>query len=122
MSLVRKAKKSYYSNLDQKKIVSLINRVLGMLACSRALRVYMLACLVCLRACMLPCFRASVFGVLACFRLACLACSRAWRAYLLAMIKCFTFLRVCVLGVLRIGVLTFLSNYLFCLHKLRLCN
>ena len=82
------------------------------LACSRAWRVYVLTCLRDWRACVLPCFSACV-----------LAWSRAfvfaWFVYVLTMMKCFTFLRVCVLS---IGVLTFLSNYLFCLHKSRLCN
>ena len=71
---------------------------------------------------------ASVLGVLTCYRawrvcvLGVLLCLCALRAYVLALMECFTFLRVCVLGVLSVGVLTFLSNYLFCLHQLRLCN
>ena len=111
--------------------LSLLNRVLGVLPCLRALRVYVLACsrtwcvcvltclaclgvsvLTCFRACMLPCFHASVLGVLGM-----LACLAYLHAYVLAMMKCFTFLCVSVLG-----ILTFLSNYLLCLHKSRLCN
>ena len=62
--------------------VSLLNRVLGVLACSRTWRAYVLAC------------------------------SSAW-------LTCFLW---CLLGVFTINLLTFLSNYLFCLHKSRLCN
>ena len=43
-----------------------LNRVLGVLACSRALRAY----------------------VLACSRVYVLACSRAWRACVLSMLEC----------------------------------
>ena len=55
-----------------KKIISLslLNRVLGVLACSRTLRVYV------------P------------------ACSRAWRAYVLGVLGVLTCLRAYVLGVL----------------------
>ena len=78
---------------------SLLNCVLGVLAC--------------LRACVLtylPCLRVYVLGLLAClayFRDWCacvLVCLRAWcacvRACVLVIMKCFIFLRVCVLGVL----------------------
>ena len=93
---------------------------------SRARCAYALACFACLhawRVCMLPCLRAPVLDVLGV--LPCLTCLVAWRAlsaYVLAMMKCFTFLHVFVLSVLSIGILTFLSNYLFRLHKSRLCN
>ena len=100
------------------------------LACLACLRACVLACLACLRACVLTCLRAwcgTVLPCLACLRPYLLACSRAWRArvfdvlahsrawcaYVLDIMKCFTFLRFFVLGVLSIGVLTFLSNYLF---------
>ena len=93
---------------------SLLNRVLGVLACSRALCVYMLACFACLRACVLTCLeclRAYVLERLRASVVMCLVCFRAWRAYVLLclmcfrvyvllMMKCFIFLRVCVLGVL----------------------
>ena len=112
------------------------------LTCLRAFRVYVLACSrasrACLlgvrtcyhawHACVLTCLRAWVLGVLTCLTclharvLGMLLCSCAWRACVLAMMKCFTFLRVCMHGVLSIGTLTFLSNYLLCLHKSRLCN
>ena len=95
------------------------------------LRAFVLTCLVCLHACVLTCLPAWRACVLTCFRdwrayvlpcwraraLGVLSCSRGLRAYVLAMMKCFAFLRVCVLGVLSIGVLTLLSNYLFCLYK-----
>ena len=69
---------------------SLLNRVLGVFACSRALRVYVLPCSHAWRACVLTCLsclRAYVLSVLAC--LACcvlgvFACSRAWRTFVLA--------------------------------------
>ena len=38
------------------------------------------------------------------------------------MLCVLTCLRAYVLGVFAIDVLTFLSNYLFCSHKSRLCN
>ena len=91
---------------------SLLNRVLGVLACSRALRIYVLAssrayvlsvltCLACLRAC--------VFGVL--------ACSRAWRAFVLA---CLTYVLVMMRDWhAKHWLLAFLSNYSFYLHKSR---
>ena len=50
---------------------SLLNRVLGVLVCSRALRVYVL-----------PCSRAWRAYVLTC--LACLCAWRAWRAFVFA--------------------------------------
>ena len=92
--------------------------MLGVLACSRALRAHvlgMLTCLtfLCLRAChayMLLCLSAWCACVLSClsdwhaYVLSVLACLRAWcvcvRASVLAMMKCFIFFRVCVLGVL----------------------
>ena len=91
---------------------SLLNRMLGVLACSRALRIYVLAssrayvlsvltCLACLRAC--------VFGVL--------ACSRAWRAFVLA---CLTYVLVMMRDWhAKHWLLAFLSNYSFYLHKSR---
>ena len=55
--------------------------------------------------------------------LACLAyfCARVLGVllYSCALLTCLLW---CVFGVLSIGILTFLSNYLFCLHKSRLCN
>ena len=42
--------------------------MLGLLACSRALRVYVLACSSAWRVCVLTCLRACVLGVLACLR------------------------------------------------------
>ena len=114
--------KSFYLGI---KHGSLLNRVLGVLACSRALRVYVLACsralrayvltrLACLRA-----YRAYVLSVLACLHTSVLGvlcvlgvfnCLRAWRAYVLTGLlclrarvvitrKCFIFLRVCALDV-----------------------
>ena len=62
---------------------SLLNRVLGVLACSSALRVYVVACSRVLRASALTCLRAYMLRVLACLRasvlgvLACFACLRA---------------------------------------------
>ena len=56
---------------------SLLNRVLGVLACSRALRVYVFACSRAWRACVLTClacFCAHVLNLRACYD-ACLACS-----------------------------------------------
>ena len=81
---------------------SLLNRVLGVLACSRAWRVCVLGMLDVL-AC-LAYFCARVLGVL---------------LYSCALLTCLLW---CVFGVLSIGILTFLSNYLFCLHKSKLCN
>ena len=51
-----------------------LNRVLGVLACSRALRVYVLPCSRAWRACVLTC----------------LACSRAWRAWRAFVLACLT--------------------------------
>ena len=113
--------------------------MLGVLACSRALRVmclraHVLGVFACLRACVLvvlcvfACLRAYVLGVLACLRatmlgmLACLTCLHAWRAYVLpclvclracvvVMMKCFIFLRVCVLDVL-VFLICFTFQYL----------
>ena len=65
--------------------------MLGVRACSRALRVYVLACSLALRAYVLTC--------LACLRtyvLTCLACLRAWPA---CVLTCFCALCACVLGV-----------------------
>ena len=93
--------------------------MLGVLACSRAFRVYVIACsrggvftwlhayvlpcLACLRAYVLSCLCASVLGALTCSRayrtyvLEVLACLRAC---VLVLMKCFIFLGLCVLGVL----------------------
>ena len=79
-----------------------------MLACSRALRVYVLACsrawrvcvLTCLRAwraCLLMCLRACMRTCLCALVLACLACLHAC---VLVVMKYFIFLRVFVLGVI----------------------
>ena len=79
------------------KISSLLNRVLGVLACSRAWRAYVLTCLECLLAHVLTwlaCLRACVLTCLACLRAYVLACSRAWRAYVLACSRAW---RACVL-------------------------
>ena len=77
------------------------------------LRAYVLACLACLRA-----WRVCVLGVLMC--LTCLhARMLGVLLYSRALLTCFLW---CVLGVLDIGVLTFLSDYSFCLHKSRLYN
>ena len=66
-------------------------------------------------------WRACVLGMLDV--LACLAyfCARVLGVllYSCALLTCLLW---CVFGVLSIGILTFLSNYLFCLHKSRLCN
>ena len=79
--------------------------MLGVLASSRAFRVYVLPCSLVWRVCMLTCLRAwcaYVLKVLACLRawrayvLTCLVC---FRACLLVVMKCFIFLRLCVLGV-----------------------
>ena len=71
---------------------SLLNRVLGVLTCSRALRVYVLTCLACLLA--------YVLAYLGCLRVYVLTCLRACVfTCVLVMIKYFIFLPVCVLGV-----------------------
>ena len=121
---------------------SLLNRVLDVLArscawrayvlaCSRAWRAYVLACSRAWRAYVLgvfTCLCARVLDALTCLRacvLTCLACLRACVPtclvclYARALLTCFLW---CVLGVFTINLLTFLSNYLFCLHKSRLCN
>ena len=70
---------------------SLLNHVLGVLACSRAWRAYMLTWLACLRARvlgMLTCLRAHVLGVL--------ACSRAWRAWCACVCKCVLVCLICL--------------------------
>ena len=99
--------------------MSLLNRVLGVLACSRALRVYVLACsralcafvltclhawrgyvLTCLRACVLTCLgRACVLTCLACFRAYVFGVLACVRACVVITMKCFIFLRNCTLGV-----------------------
>ena len=80
------------------------------------------------RACVLTCLaclHAGVLGMFPCLCAGVLTCSRASRVCVLAclypraLLTCFLW---CVLGVFTIDVLTFLSNYLFCLHKSRLCN
>ena len=58
---------------------SLLNRVLGVLACSRALGVYVLACSRAWRACVLTCLRAWRAFVLTCLTYV-LAMMRAWHA------------------------------------------
>ena len=74
-----------------------LNRVFGVLACSRALPACVLAGL---RACVLACLRAYVLIVLACLR-ACRACVLAyfcaWRACVLGVFKCLHAWRACVL-------------------------
>ena len=83
-------------------LMSLLNRMLGVLACLRHLNVYVPGVLACLK-----CLRVWCVCVLTC--LAYLACLRAY---------------VLVLGVLSIDVIIFLCNYFFCLHlqKSRICN
>ena len=107
--------------------------VLACFACLRAcvftclayLHVYVLACLACLRTYVLACLRACVLGVLAYLRACMLGMFACFRAcvpaclYLHALLTCFLW---CMLGLFSIDVLTFLSNYLFCLNKSRLCN
>ena len=78
--------------------------VLGCLAHLRAWRAYVLGVLACL-----TCLHASLLGVLLCLR--------ALRAYVLAMMKYFTFLPVCMLDVLSIGVLTFCLFTFFCINQ-----
>ena len=81
-----------------------LNHVLGVFACSRALRVYVLACSRALRTSVFRCFcawRACVLGVFTC-----LACLRDYVLGVLACVRaCYDdivmiFLRVCELGVL----------------------
>ena len=82
---------------------SLLNHAFGVLACSRALRVYVLPCLRAWRAWVLMCLRAYVLSVLACLRAwrACvLTCFCAWRACVLCVFTCLACLRAYVLGVL----------------------
>ena len=92
--------------------MGLLNHVLGVLTCSRALRVYVLACLGVWHACVLGMparLRAYVLGVLVCLHasvlsvLSCLACLCAQHACVLTGVvvtmKCFIFLGVCGLGV-----------------------
>ena len=95
---------------------SLLNRVFGVLACSRALRLYVLACSRALRDSALTCLRAWRAWVLMCLRayvLSMLACLRAWcacmRACVVVTMKCFIFLRICALGVWCV----FLSHFLY---------
>ena len=144
-SWVQKTKKSIYEiskmpfydmNFNFAHIyMSLLNCVLGVLACSRALRAHVLCVLSCLRACVLTCLaclRAYLLGVLACLPawracvLACLrayvlACLRTWcvcmRVCVVVTMKCFIFLRVCALGVWC----AFLS-YLLYISKLKFKN
>ena len=88
---------------------SLLNRVLAVLACSRALCASVLACSRAWRVCVFTCLRAWSAYVLACLCAWCTWC--AWcacmlgvlacvRARVLVMMKCFIFLHVWVLGVL----------------------
>ena len=112
----------------------LLNHVLGVLTCSRALRVYVLACLGVWHACVLGMparLRVYVLGVLVCLHASvlgvfvCLACLRAYmhgvlacvRACVVVTMKCFIFLGVCGLGV---GC-AFLS-YLLCISILKFKN
>ena len=110
--------------------MGLLNHVLGVLTCSRALRVYVLACLGVWHACVLGMparLRAYVLGVLVCLHasvlsvLSCLACLCAQHACVLTCVvvtmKCFIFLGVCGLGV---GC-AFLS-YLLCISILKFKN
>ena len=80
--------------------------MLGMFACLHASMFGMFACLACLHTYMLAYLCACVLGILLCL-------------YVCALLTCFLW---CVLDMLTIDALTFLSNYLFCLHKSRLCN
>ena len=72
--------------------------MLGVLACSRAFRVYVIACS---RGGVFTWLRAYVLGVFACLRAFVFMCFRAWRAYVLA---CLSYLRAwgaCVLACVR---------------------
>ena len=65
-------------------VLSLLNRVLGVLSCFACLRACVLTCLACLRAYALTwlvCLRSCVFGVFACLR--------AWRGCVLACLSYF---------------------------------
>ena len=84
--------------------MSLLNRVLGVLACSRALRVYVLACSRALCASALRCLRAWCACVLACLRAYVLKCLSAWRT---CVLTCFCAWLACVLG---------MFTWLACLH------
>ena len=109
--------------------LSLLNRMLGVLPCSRALRVYVLACSRAWCVCVLPCLVCLRVSVLTCFRASMLPCFRAWRAYVLACLSCLACLRASrahVLGVLC--VLTcllwwnvLLSSLFLCLAYSRFC-
>ena len=67
-------------------ISSLLNRVLGVLACFGCLRPCVLTCLACLRAYMLTYLRACVLGVLAC--LTYLVFLRNWRVWCACVCAC----------------------------------
>ena len=69
--------------------------------------------------CVFACLRAHVLGVFACWRVWRVCVVTCLRVCVLGVLAC---LRACMLGVFTIDVLTFLSNYLFSLHKSRLCN
>ena len=92
---------------------SLLNRVLGVLTCSRALRVYVLTCLACLLAYVLACLGCLRVYVLTCLRACVFTC-------VLVMIKCFIFLPVCVLGVLV--CLTSRKNAFYIIRKIEVRN
>ena len=75
----------YHREVEKQKVSlgvtnsSLLNRVLGVLVCSRALRAFVITCLACLHAYVLG--RACVLTCLVCLRtyvLGVLACVRAW--------------------------------------------
>ena len=79
-------------------------------------------------ACVLACLHAHVLGLFACLRAWRVCMLTSWHAWHVCVFVCLheralltCFLR-CVLGVFTIDVPMFLSNYLFCLHKSRLCN
>ena len=97
-------------------LMSLLNRMLGVLACSRHLNVYVPGVLACLAR-----LRGYLLGVLACLK-----CLRVWCVCGLTCLAYLACLRayVLVLGVLSIDVIIFLCNYFFCLHlqKSRICN
>ena len=94
--------------------LNLLNRVLGVLECWRALRASVLRCLCAWRDSMLTCLRAYVITCFCAWRACVLGkftCSAYLRAYVLGVLACvhacvlvtmkpFIFLRVCALGVL----------------------
>ena len=91
-------------NLLQYFFLSLLNRLLGVLACSRALRVCVLACsralrvcvFACLCVCVLACSRAWCVCVLTCLCACVLVFLRAWRVCVLACLNARTSYDACL--------------------------